>query len=298
MEHIANHAVMEDLRHSSRLFPISEFVDHFVRFSDGSFPIHWHPGLEMQIILRGSAAYTVNGASYLVGEGCAIYIAPEAVHFAKALTEHTVGYDIVLLPQFLVHVMQTAHCEQFAAALTTHQPSAQVITPESKEGNVILQALKRMYSAESAHYAYELFLMENLIAIWRNLIMLFPQGAESSYDSSKMLREQRMKDMLGYIQKNFRNAITITDIAAAANISKSECFRCFAELSQLSPIEYVNQYRLTQAAQLLRTTAQSISDICYLTGFNSSSYFTKKFKDHYKMTPKDYRSRHGMQQLE
>ena len=76
MEHIANHAVMEDLRHSSRLFPISEFVDHFDRFSDGSFPIHWHPELEMQIILRGSAAYTVNGASYLVGGGmCNLYCA-------------------------------------------------------------------------------------------------------------------------------------------------------------------------------------------------------------------------------
>ncbi len=35
-----------------RLFPISEFVDQFDRFSDGSFPIHWHPELEMQIILR------------------------------------------------------------------------------------------------------------------------------------------------------------------------------------------------------------------------------------------------------
>ena len=65
-------------------------------------------------------------------------------------------------------------------------------------------------------------------------------------------------------------------------------------LPLLCPIEYVNQYRLTQAAQLLRTTAQSVSDICYLTGFNSSSYFTKKFKDYYKMTPKEYRSHHGM----
>lgn len=294
MQYIANHAVMENLRHSNQLFPISEFVDQFDRFSQGSFPIHWHPELELQIILKGSAEYTVNGETYLVSEGSAIYIGPEAVHLGKALSDHTVGYDIVLLPQFLISLMQTAQCEQFAVPLSTHQPAAQVITPESKEGNVILESLKRMYYTESSHYGYELFLMENLLAIWRNLIMIFPKDNSGSYDNGKLLREQRMKDMLGYIQKNYPNPITITDIATSANISKSECFRCFAELSQLSPIEYVNQYRLTQAAQLLRTTTQSVSDICYLTGFNSSSYFTKKFKDHYKMTPKDYRNQHGM----
>lgn len=294
MQYIANHAVMENLRHTNQLFPISEFVDQFDRFSQGSFPTHWHPEMELQIILKGSAEYTVNGETYLVSEGSAIYIGPEAVHMATALSAHTVGYDIVLLPQFLISLMQTAQCEQFAVPLAIHRPAAQVISPESKEGNVILESLKRMYYTESSHYGYELFLMENLLAIWRNLIMIFPKDSEGTYDNGKVLREKRMKDMLGYIQKNYPNAITITDIAASANISKSECFRCFAELSQLSPIEYVNQYRLTQAAQLLRTTAQSVSDICYLTGFNSSSYFTKKFKDYYKMTPKDYRSQHGM----
>ena len=294
MQYIANHAVMENLRHTNQLFPISEFVDQFDRFSQGSFPTHWHPEMELQIILKGSAEYIVNGETYLVSEGSAIYIGPEAVHMATALSAHTVGYDIVLLPQFLISLMQTAQCEQFAVPLAIHRPAAQVISPESKEGNVILESLKRMYYTESSHYGYELFLMENLLAIWRNLIMIFPKDSEGTYDNGKVLREKRMKDMLGYIQKNYPNAITITDIAASANISKSECFRCFAELSQLSPIEYVNQYRLTQAAQLLRTTAQSVSDICYLTGFNSSSYFTKKFKDYYKMTPKDYRSQHGM----
>ena len=294
MQYIANHAVMENLRHTNQLFPISEFVDQFDRFSQGSFPTHWHPEMELQIILKGSAEYTVNGETYLVSEGSAIYIGPEAVHMATALSAHTVGYDIVLLPQFLISLMQTAQCEQFAVPLAIHRPAAQVISPESKEGNVILESLKRMYYTESSHYGYELFLMENLLAIWRNLIMIFPKDSEGTYDNGKVLREKRMKDMLGYIQKNYPNAITITDIAASANISKSECFRCFAELSQLSPIEYVNQYRLTQAAQLLRTTAQSVSDICYLTGFNSSSYFTKKFKDYFKMTPKDYRSQHSM----
>ena len=58
MQYIANHAVMENLRHTNQFFPISEFVDQFDRFSQGSFPTHWHPEMELQIILKGSAEYT------------------------------------------------------------------------------------------------------------------------------------------------------------------------------------------------------------------------------------------------
>lgn len=84
--------------------------------------------------------------------------------------------------------------------------------------------------------------------------------------------------------------MTITEIASAANISKSECFRCFSELSRTTPIEYVNQFRLFQASQMLITSKESVSDICYQTGFNSTSYFSKKFKEQYRMSPKEYRA--------
>lgn len=63
-----------------------------------------------------------------------------------------------------------------------------------------------------------------------------------------------------------------------------------SELSRMTPIEYVNQFRLLQAAQLLTSTKNSISDICYSTGFNNTSYFTKKFKEQYKATPRSYRT--------
>ena len=66
-------------------FPISEFVDQFDRFSQGSFPTHWHPEMELQIILKGSAEYTVNGETYLVSEGSAIYIGPEAVPHGESI---------------------------------------------------------------------------------------------------------------------------------------------------------------------------------------------------------------------
>ncbi|WP_283674659.1 AraC family transcriptional regulator [Butyricicoccus sp. Marseille-Q5471] len=288
---VAIHAMKEELTYLDQMFPISEFVDHFDAFADRSFPSHWHHEFELQIILKGSVEYIVNGTSYVVGEGCAIYIAPEAVHMMTALSEGTVGYNIVLSPQFLINLMRSANCEKYTVSLTSRRPEGVVITPERKEGHTILELLKRMYYTESTHVTYELFLLENLIGIWRNLLAILPKHLSDSEDNSNFLREQRMKDMLNYIRQNYSQPMTIPEICAAANLSKSECFRCFSELSKMTPIEYVNQFRLFQASQLLLTTDKSISDICYSTGFNNTSYFSKKFKEQYRISPKAYRSK-------
>ena len=287
---IVNHALMEEITHSNQMFPMSEFIDHFDAFPDGCFSSHWHHELELQIVLSGSAEYKVNGTSYTVEEGCAIYIAPEAIHMAKQLTPHTLGYDIVLSPQFLLTLMNSVSCEQYTTPLSARQPLSLIIKPERKEGSRILESLRKMYYTESTYAAYELFLLENILGIWRNLLALFPENAQPIEDHGKILREHRMKIMMDYIHQNYAQSLSITDIAASANISKSECFRCFSDLSEMTPVDYTNNFRLLQASQLLLTTEKSIADICFLTGFNNTSYFSKKFKEQYHMSPKEYRT--------
>lgn len=287
---IVTHSMLEKLIHPNYMFPISEFIDYFDTFSNGGFPSHWHPEIELHIVLKGRAEYTVNGVPYVLEEGCAIYIAPESIHLAKQLTKGTISYNIVLLPQLLVNLMESIHCEEYSHPLTTRLPEAFIITPERKEGYKIIKYLKVIYGTENTHNnIYELILLEYLIGIWRNLLALFPKQTFSP-DSKKTLRDQRMKTMLNYIHENYSSPISIEDIAASANVSKSECFRCFTELSSTTPSQYINDYRLLQASQLLLTTEKNVSDICYMTGFNNTSYFSKKFKIQYGMSPKLYRS--------
>ena len=290
MSHLySHHAVQEEVIHSNQV-PLSEFVDHFDTFANRSFPSHWHHELEIQLIISGCAKYHINGADYTVSEGSAIYIAPETVHMMQGEVPGTVGYNIVLLPQFLIDLLQSIRCEKYALPLTQHTPHALVIAPDRKESHSILESMRKMYYMDASYPAYDLFLLEHILGIWRNLFALFPAPEPGASDENQKLREQRMKAMLSYIWSHYTQPITIQDIAAAANISKSECFRCFSELSKTTPIEYINHFRLLQAAQALTATNKSISDICYMTGFNNTSYFTKKFREQYGMTPKAYRA--------
>ena len=58
-----------------------------------------------------------------------------------------------------------------------------------------------------------------------------------------------------------------------------------------TPLEYVMEYRLNTAKQLLDDTKMSITDISYHCGFSSNAYFGKIFREKYGMTPLQYRNR-------
>ena len=68
--------------------------------------------------------------------------------------------------------------------------------------------------------------------------------------------------------------------------------RLFKQYTGKTPIEYLNNYRIEQAAKLLIETNDSITDIAFDCGFENTSYFIRKFKAQKSATPKQYRTLH------
>ena len=63
--------------------------------------------------------------------------------------------------------------------------------------------------------------------------------------------EKRVQVLLDYIHTHYKDKITIEGLAKKASISKTEVLRCFKSIIGLSPINYLNSYRLQRAAYLL-----------------------------------------------
>ena len=97
--------------------------------------------------------------------------------------------------------------------------------------------------------------------------------------------------MLTFIHAHYSEKLTLNDIAAAAYVRTRECIRCFRNTINQTPLEYVMEYRLNTAKQLLDDTKMSITDISYHCGFSSNAYFGKIFREKYGMTPLQYRNR-------
>lgn len=91
-----------------------------------------------------------------------------------------------------------------------------------------------------------------------------------------------------YVETHLQQEISIDDVAEHLNMSRTKLYREFHRISDLSPADLINMFRLRKAASLMLDQRLSVSEAAFATGFSSSSYFTKVFTKFYRMKPSDY----------
>ena len=98
---------------------------------------------------------------------------------------------------------------------------------------------------------------------------------------------QRMQD---YIMKNYRNEISLKELAVAAAYSPWHAIRAFSELTGKTPFAYIRDIRLTAAAKELRDTKTRILDVALSSAFGSYEGFSKAFSRKFGLSPTQYRN--------
>ncbi len=100
---------------------------------------------------------------------------------------------------------------------------------------------------------------------------------------------QILESMVSYISRFYAEKIRLTDIAAAGKVGRSKCCQIFKSYLNLSPIDFLNSYRLSVSRDLLITTPFKVSVIAASCGFSHQSYYTRIFREKYGCTPNAYR---------
>ncbi|MCH2208712.1 MAG: AraC family transcriptional regulator [Lentisphaerales bacterium] len=99
----------------------------------------------------------------------------------------------------------------------------------------------------------------------------------------------KFSNVIEYIQKNYASNIEISRLAEMSNLSISQFERQFKKILELTPIKFINKVRMDNACELLLKTDQPLASIALECGFYDHSYFTRKFKIAYGVTPHQYR---------
>ena len=97
----------------------------------------------------------------------------------------------------------------------------------------------------------------------------------------------RAKDL---VDARFREPLDVPTLARAAHLSPAHFSREFRRAFGETPHQYLLTRRLERAAELLRNTDHSISDICFEVGLTSVGSFTTSFRRVYGKTPTEYRA--------
>ena len=98
-----------------------------------------------------------------------------------------------------------------------------------------------------------------------------------------------MKRAVNIVEENIDNIEFSTDeFAQKMNMSRSSLHRKIKGIAQITPNEFIQLERLKMAAQLIQSGEYRINEVCYIVGFNSSSYFAKCFQKQFGVLPKDF----------
>ena len=100
-----------------------------------------------------------------------------------------------------------------------------------------------------------------------------------------------IENALVYIKENYVENLSLRVILQLTNYSKSQFIRLFKESTGMNVSEYINKYRIEKACLDLIYTNRNITEIATTSGFNNIQYFSRKFKEYMKCTPKQYQKK-------
>lgn len=146
--------------------------------------------------------------------------------------------------------------------------------------------IEKPFSVEYLHAC-----VSNLIQNREKLRQAFAQSPFVAANTIALTKadEEFIKKLNEVIQVNLENPeFSMDDMVDGLNMSRSNFYRKIKGVLDLSPNEYLRLERLKRAAQLLQEGDNRVTEVCYMVGFNSPSYFSKCFQKQFGVLPKDF----------
>ena len=146
---------------------------------------------------------------------------------------------------------------------------------------------KESYNKHYSNLMTSLALME--------LLAMLGQAAMTEFRLNAHLNQKQyplpLQKALIYINKNYRQKITIEQLCEHCNVSPQHLIRLFHKHLKTTPIHHINRNKVFHAIELLRSTEMSIKEISYELGYDDPNYFSRMFKKEEKMSPGETRKR-------
>jgi len=98
-----------------------------------------------------------------------------------------------------------------------------------------------------------------------------------------------IKRVLNYLRENYNSDFTLEDVAREAGLSKYYLARFFREQTGKTLWKYLRDYRIQKAKELLHGGKHTVTEVCFLCGFQNHSYFTRCFQQEVGCTPTQYK---------
>ncbi len=277
----------ETVHHGSNDYPFRYYYEDIWDFDLHCIDWHWHPEVEFVYIQKGTADFLIGSGRTRLSAGTGIFINSKMIHRFES-PESTIIPNIVFSPALLAREDSLVY-KKYILPVTESSTECIIFTPDVPWKRNVIGKLLSVFDVQENRGGNELKTTSLLMDIWENICenSKITQGSGRTDQSSRIQAQLRI--MMEYIHSNHKEKLTLDDIARTVMMSKSSVLKMFSAYIHISPIEYLINYRLRRAAELLTGTENSIAAVAQETGFDNTGYFCRRFKSLYGLTPGEYR---------
>ncbi|MCD7034919.1 AraC family transcriptional regulator [Metabacillus sp. GX 13764] len=249
-----------------------------------------YPVFDLLYIVKGEMFITEDKVPYTVKEKEYLILTPGKEHFGhKASKKETSLFWIHFSAHMPFHAEEDGHSSWSNAK----QKEADFISPASFQLNIPKKAAV-------IHSLYTEELLEDLASmtdqsteqplrlqgVFQELLLHLQKEALKIPSAA----EKVVQDTKEYLREHYKEEIGMDKLSAGIRFNPDYITRCMQKSTGITPMQYLNKYRLAQAKKLLATTADKISAISEESGIGDAAYFSKLFKKFEGMTPQEYRN--------
>lgn len=258
--------------------------DFYIQYKKRDFEwqmpvLHYHNSYEIYFLEEGKRNVLINDRLFEINQYDIVLFKPNTFHRNSGGSIHarTVLYftDDFLKQYFTLQAIKVLlHCFD-----------SEIISINQEVFMMIKELLIKIENEEIDNEE------NNIFAYIFNILLLLNENKQTFIPklTPESNLSKKITPILSYIGVNYKTVTNISEIAEEFYITKFHLCRIFKESTGLTITQYINGLKIHQACELLRKTDASITEIGFSSGFNSTMYFCKTFKEIVNMSPSEFR---------
>lgn len=276
-------SLKEPSQHGTPDFPVALYNNHFNGQYDLLAPLHYHREFEFLVITKGIVNIQIEKESYTLQKGEGVFINSGFIHRISSADKTEHGFIALVFDYSLL----CNESDKIFMSYIKHILNQSLLLPISLSKEICMQVEKLCSIFEQASFGYEFYIKSSLY----HILFVLIQNARKVKTPVQNVKSNMIKTVIDYIKENYSKIISLQELADYIHISREYLCRMFHEITSVSPVVYLNQYRVQQSTLLLLDKNKNISDIAFSCGFHNSSYFNKLFKRYMGCTPTEFREK-------
>lgn len=248
----------------------------------GAF-MHFHPEMEFLFVASGSMNNQLEGESHITRAGDIIFFNSRVPHATEFLLEGTMQHMV----QFKAPSTFRGSLRYLSDLLSRTVAPFYIFHPEDADYEALKSHMFDMIEQDAeAGIAVDYRITSDIFFI---ISLLHRRGLladeSAAFDFGRL---QKLVPLFEYIDAHYGEEISLDDLAALLCLNKSYLCRLFRTATGTTLWDFINFVRVCKSEALL-AGKMNLSEIAYVVGFSSPSYFHRTFKKYKQMSPSEYR---------